>query len=294
MSYPFTLPGRILTVRPELGDDLRPVDVFVRNAQNSEGLWEYDLEDVKRIRLYFYRIEWLAHPTPSLPPSSGDGWREGDMSNVAPDIYVDPILPTTNTVFTGSNGAAWPAPWSGLGQNGEGGGSATIQSNAGRLQTGNTYGSYDSRSATSRRHAEQARNFDISFDVLIPAEMRYARFVFRADTPDLVGANTVEVPLFPQDVPASSLCVFQNVGWSYSLRASAAGTWAVSTSYRLRVQADGPDIRVKRWTPGGAEPGSWALNATTANTSIGYLGFLNGPTNAAGLRTVSFDNIQVN
>jgi hypothetical protein len=179
-------------------------------------------------------------------------------------------------LWTGSNGASWPAQWT---TGGDGNQVIDIQSNKGRFQTGAT-GAYTNTaqarlaSMPSLTDCELYMTFQQSANAITESYFR----VF------LRGSNDWADTLRPTSGYAA---VIEAAGARLNRNASSTDTtlsaWASKSRTSsmvcgMRFQCSGTTIRFRTWDTSGGEPGTWDHSVTDATYSSGrfQLSGLNG------------------
>lgn len=169
--------------------------------------------------------------------------------------------------WTGADGADWPAQWTANTGTGTGQGS-DINSNRGRMQSGTTaFGS-------SRRRlnaALSATDIEILVSVTTSTQAeQYPAVGFRSTTGVQGNFQTsgYVVALLPAANPSLKLMSIAAGGSQTDLNTAAkvlaAGKWWI------RINCVGSALKARVWADGGAEPGTWDLNATSSTWGGGY------------------------
>jgi hypothetical protein len=198
------------------------------------------------------------------------------MSNLATDT------------FTGTNGAAWSATWT-TGRDGGGGGTATIQSNAGRILVGTSPDIRTARRVNITAPVDAVALFKFKFNAATPGNCFPQYFVRSTNTTlDTQGGYRVLMDR------AGSWEVAKSVSYSQSaLTNTLTGTTtAISKTftdgvwYWVRFGAVGSAIKARVWDDGSGEPGSWQWEST--DTTYTTAGSGTGIT-VSGATSVQFD-----
>lgn len=186
--------------------------------------------------------------------------------------------------FTGANGSAWGAQWTtGMNQ-----GTATIQSNAGRLLPSNI--GY----LTVQRflNIAAAGKCELYVEVTLPAITEQYVYVFiRADSSQTgqYFATGYGVVLKPGDGTYYHEAAY---GSGEYLQTAIPMTYVAGGRYGVRVNADGFTWKSKVWDLSGAEPTAWMATATDTDSAFPTgrveLASQSGQSSNPG---VSFDNL---
>lgn len=187
--------------------------------------------------------------------------------------------------WTGSNGAAWPAQWTGtLGS----GATRTIQTNRGRLTPINSAWSGDARAYLDGMAA--TADVDIVVNALAPSPGN----IYFA-----VAARCDGVPVDSFNPQTGYAVEFGEGNWTVKKHKDFARTDLGSGSYALsstvatwmRFQVQGTALRFRAWQDGATEPTSWTWTGTDSEIATGkvWLAATNGETPSS----VSFDSLTV-
>lgn len=182
------------------------------------------------------------------------------------------------TAFTGTDGAAWPAPWTAFG------GTAVIASNRGQLTSPTT--------AWSGGEAEAGLNLAtgrVDVTVRMPAVPdRSARINVRWNRATGNGYRLI----MPTDYNGFQLV--KVVAYTESpLAEQFISPWAVSTDYRVAIEFTGKIIRAKRWVVGQSEPAAWDLVAADTTYTTGDVGLVVVNNASGGAKSVLFDDVTI-
>lgn len=189
--------------------------------------------------------------------------------------------------WTGSNGAAWPAQWTGRTVGG-GTGTSTIQTNRGRQSA--------SGAAYCQRFDLLSGSNIADFDLVVSLGLanggaeQYHGVHFRVDANVTSGS------------PDGFLVEFWPGSNEVALIDTAADTELVivgtagvndTTRRNLRIRCVGTSIRVRWWNVGAGEPGTWQIDTTSSAHTSGrfLLQATNGGTTTA--RTVDWDDLAI-
>jgi hypothetical protein len=190
--------------------------------------------------------------------------------------------------FTGSNGAAWDASWgSTVTTQGNGGtGTATIESNQGRITTPGT-GNF-TRVFKKLVAASSGADQRIDGDVTVQTGEAYPLVVIRGTDPAVNGNGyAIQFDISTQVATISRYTTFvaATLGATISL-----GTVANGDVIHFKLQAVGTTISAKVWKNADPEP-AWQdrTDATYATAGNIFIGGAEGTT--ATVRTWDFDNI---
>lgn len=184
--------------------------------------------------------------------------------------------------WTGTTGAAWPSQWvAGSTQ-----GTATIQSNRGRLLAdGNGY-----RRVNRFVNVADATTSELYVEVTIAALTEHYVYAFLrstvGDTPYPVGYGVVLTPA------GTTYTMELGYGTGESVQSTAPLTYTAGATYGIRVRVDGYTFRSKVWNLTGSEPSAWPLTSTDTDSSFpsgkAWLGYMSGNAANAG---AAFDNM---
>lgn len=182
-----------------------------------------------------------------------------------------------STAFTGSNGAAWPAPWTTVV------GTATIQTNRGQLVTAATQ--WTDAAARANLTLPTGRvEVTARFPTLTGSSLRIN---IRYDPSTGNGYRII----LPGDY--SGLQLLRIDAWTETeLDADWTLAWAANTDYRVAFEFDGPTLRAKRWVVGAAEPSTWHVEATDATHTTGDV-LLQVVTSTAAAATALWDDVLI-
>lgn len=184
--------------------------------------------------------------------------------------------------WTGTTGAAWPSQWvAGSTQ-----GTATIQSNAGRLLAdGNGY-----RRVNRFLNVADATTSELYVEATVAALTEHYGYAFLRST---VGDTAYPVGYGVVLTPATSTYTMElGYGTGESVQTTAPLTYTAGARYGIRLRVDGFTFRSRVWNLTGSEPTTWALTSTDADSSFpsgkAWLGYLSGNAANAGM---TFDNL---
>lgn len=181
--------------------------------------------------------------------------------------------------WTGTNGAAWPAAWTGAG------GIRDIQTNSGRHITAATA----SAVVTSSRSGLGAGELLVRFQWDATAVERNQYFACRAADFD----NHTHC-LVRDTGAARNISIAKRVGGTPTTLSSvvavsvSAGSW-----YWVRLRWSGGDYRARLWADGSPEPPDWTVQATDTTHTSGLLLLATGNGADAAARTTLLDDMQV-
>lgn len=195
--------------------------------------------------------------------------------------------------FTGSNGAAWSGSWAaGLGSG------ASIQGNAGRLQsagsggyTGYNGGYNAGYSRTTRRAAIAAvTDFDMRWRFKFDATANTAKLLYRSVRDDLEGDTCFGVTFSRTD---QAVKFYRALDYVDTDLASTPVAFTVDTWYWLRVRVVGTSHQVRVWADGAAEPTTWGIDASHVSVTAGYMGFSSAGGSAAAPTYAFVDDVTI-
>jgi hypothetical protein len=173
-----------------------------------------------------------------------------------------------STTFTGSNGAAWPSPWSTSLQGGTTGGAIDIQSNRGRMRAHD--GAYRRARASAAVTVANA-TLTATFNLSGIAE-QYGYLWFRTSGDWLAGEEWEKkgYALYVGAYPSGELGLIRvnDAGVDYVM-AGSAFAWTAGVDYKAKINFVGTTIRAKVWLASGSEPGAWNLETSDGAYSSG-------------------------
>ncbi|GAA1436262.1 hypothetical protein GCM10009616_35650 [Microlunatus lacustris] len=192
--------------------------------------------------------------------------------------------------FTGADGAPWsPNAWAQERTPGVGGG-ATIQGNAGRLQSGSAGGYSPADRIAERANVAPRADFDARWRVRFDATEHYLRWVYRSARADLDPDTCFQLGL---STSWATVELSRYQGYTSSMVAQFPFSFAADTWYQVRVRAVGTSHRVKVWADGSPEPDGWNIDATYAGTAAGHMGFVGASGSAAAVTQVLVDDASI-
>jgi hypothetical protein len=160
------------------------------------------------------------------------------------------------TTWTGSNGAAWPAPWAQTAS--ASGSTATIQSNRGRLHLG-TVGGYGDVHAMGYTPAAQDYEITVDFVMTQVTGEQFQRLCWRDSSGVLTAFYQVEVGIDASNISYISVDkqpFIANYGGQGGLGL------IVGDVVHLRVLSTGANHKVRWWINAASEPGTWNVDFT--------------------------------
>lgn len=162
--------------------------------------------------------------------------------------------------FTGSNGASWSGTNWTTGTNSSGT-SATIQGNAGRINSGTDSG-YTGKRCQVVNYANQT-NCEILVDFRFPSSGNtdcYFGIMLREQ--DSIADSRDGYQFRYHRGVSTSTKIEKCVSYTGTTLTSTSFTVADDTWYTVRFQAIGSSLKAKIWQTSGSEPGSWTLTVT--------------------------------
>jgi len=170
----------------------------------------------------------------------------------------------TPTLFTGTTGTAWPAPWT------TAGGTRTIQSNWGRLAPGAAGYAYSRAHTTGLDIANVRLTGEFRINTL---SEQYPVLHVRHNGAWNAGVADKSIALY-LDIAGNSVDIqmFDAGAYVASVGAPASITWATNTRYRFTLEViEGSGVtycRTKVWAavPWASEPETWSINGSTTNS----------------------------
>jgi hypothetical protein len=197
-----------------------------------------------------------------------------------------------STNYTGTNGAAWPSPWTTSLQGGTTGGVIDIQSNRGRML---------SNEGTRRRARASATGvtvydgtFEATFNISgLDTFLGYLWFRTSGDW--VSGAEWAKNGYFLYIQTPNNLRIARQVGTTEHFIAEYplnTWFWQAGVDYKAKVNFLGNSIKAKVWLASSSEPAGWTLEATDPTYTSGGvdISMLSGPT---GDRQWTIDDVVV-
>lgn len=201
---------------------------------------------------------------------------------------VAPTLLASET-WTGSNGAAWPAGWTTSGT-----GTATIQTNRGRLAT--TAAAWDALRAYRSTMAAVADSDTVILFTPPASGTWWVTLGARTDgATQLTGNGGLgRNGIYAQFGSNGGLGMFRNVA-DVSTTVAQATPGIVATTYRLRLRLVGGGYQARLSDAASAEPAAWTIDHTdTAPYTTAGRVFLSVAAGGEGVaRSVDFDDLTV-
>jgi hypothetical protein len=172
-----------------------------------------------------------------------------------------------STAFTGSNGTAWPSPWTTSLQGGTTNGAIDIQSNRGRMRAHD--GGYRRARASAAVTVGNA-TYEVTFNLQgVTEQYGYLHFRTSGDWTSgfewLKNGYALRVGAYPDG--------------GYSLIRTAAGvettlagvpfTFTAGVDYKAKINFVGTTLRAKVWLAAGSEPSGWTLQADDSTYTSG-------------------------
>lgn len=212
----------------------------------------------------------LAVTTTNTPPPSGN-------------LFSD--------LFTGANGAAWSSDWTTT----TSAGSATIQSNGGRLAFNNTSGAY-SRAQLSGLAAGADSDITLSYQWGAGSGKGYLNVFTRGSG----GWRNAYRPTTGYGVElasnSSTVSLKRTASSGTTTLRSVSGANATSTQKQwLRLRVVGSTVQFKVWADGAAEPNAWAATVTDTNLNTPgqlFIGWVRSGSSSAA-KDVTIDDVVV-
>lgn len=193
-------------------------------------------------------------------------------------------MPTEN--FTGSDGSAWPSPWT---TDGGAGGSTDIQTNRGRMISPTTF--------PEGTRATYGTDNWTDFEMVVrlqfsnPITEQYNTVIFRFDSfGDAASIHPVNGYKLSASVLFNSFALYRYFG-SDVLLDNVTYTFSAGTDVYIKLRAVGPLLRARIWNVGSGEPSTWTLAATDTGRLTGKLA-LTGQYNGAN-STIYWDEFSI-
>jgi chitodextrinase len=196
--------------------------------------------------------------------------------------------------FTGANGASWPADWT---AGSAGGGTSTIQNNAGALTVPDTSGAYIRDQLTGLASRADSSVL-MSYTWNSSSAVSYFTVALRGSGGWVSAYGPKNGYGLQLQSNAKTVAVEKWVAGAKAVTlASVASAQPVSTvKHWLRFRVVGSTIQFKIWLDGQAEPSAWTSTVTdSAVTAAGqlFVSHVRGATNA-GTKAVSIDDLVIN
>jgi lysophospholipase L1-like esterase len=201
----------------------------------------------------------------------------GSGSTVAPPAAD---FPEVFSAFTGTNGDAWPAPWTTSLVTGSTGGAVNIQSNRGRLRPHTDTGYTTARAVATGVTVTDARMTGV-FRVNNTSEQFPVIGLRGGDWSGSVPARPATAFILYPGISEGVLAVEMFIDNSKTTIATMSFSWSTDTDYGFTFetieQGSLTLVRAKVWS--GNEPTTWTLSGTTSASgrpasglaTIGYL-----------------------
>lgn len=182
------------------------------------------------------------------------------------------------TAFTGTNGAAWPAPWTSAG------GTATIQTNRGQQTT--PTGAFTSTESGAGLTLPAGRVDAIVRIPAVPSVSPRINVRWNAGTgngyrliipTDYAGFQLMKVTAYTE----TPLCE------------EFITAWAANTDYRVAVEFTGRIIRAKRWPAANPEPDLWQLSAADTTYTTGDVALVTVNGAGGGALSALWDDVTI-
>jgi hypothetical protein len=218
--------------------------------------------------------------------------------NVSGDSNVVGIttLPESTSLYsetwTGANGAGWPAAWATGGTNG----SASIQSNEGRLtfnDVANAFARAQLTAVTARPDADLLTSYQFSSTT---AGSYFSVYV-RGSGGWQNGYRPVNGYGLQITPNSGTITLEKNVAGTRTTIQNVAGAQTVSTAkHWLRLRATGSTIQFRTWLDGTPEPSTWATTVTDSSVTGNGQTFLslNRAASNVGAKFVALDDLVLN
>lgn len=180
------------------------------------------------------------------------------------------------TTFTGTNGSAWPSPWTGSAGN-------TIQNNRGQQVTPTTAWS-DAAVQNNVNLGDGKVRATLNFPA-VPG--RSSRIDVRFNTSTGNGYRII----MPTDY--NGFQMVKVAAWAETeIAADWSISWAANTDYIIDFEFIGSTLRAKRWVSGAAEPTAWNITATDTTFTTGDVRLVT-VTSTAAAATATWDDVDV-
>jgi hypothetical protein len=163
--------------------------------------------------------------------------------------------------FTGTNGAAWPSPWTS--QIVGGSGTATIQSNRGRLATDAT-----AWSQIRAKHAVSSDDIEVC-GLFYPGSLleSYPSVRVRNNSASSSMADNYFLAFYPHSGTASIIKRVSDV--ETTIAGPFSYTYVVGEAVGFRFEVIGNTIQARIWNPTSTEPGTWTMSVTNSEIAGG-------------------------
>jgi hypothetical protein len=202
----------------------------------------------------------------------GTGQLGLDLLGVGESVELPTYNTLLSTVFTGTNGAAWPSPWTTSLQSGSVGGAIDIQSNRGRMRAND--GGYRRARASATGVAITDGTFEATFN-LQGVEEQFNYLWFRTTGDWLSGEewHKLGYALYlggnPDAVTDLAIIRLNGVGSSSAIADASPFAWQAGVDYKAKISFVGSSLRAKVWLASQSEPAGWTLEGTDATYTSG-------------------------
>jgi hypothetical protein len=294
VNAPDTTDPEVTITSPDEGDEVSGPTTVTATATDNEDVTEVELKVdgavVGSDDSSPYSFDWNAtaagsHTLQAVAHDEADN--TGESTEV--HVTVPPPAALHEESWTGANGAGWPAAWS----TSVSGGSATIQSNQGRLTYNDTANAY-ARAQLTAVPARADADLLTSYTWNSTAAGAYFSAYVRGSGGWANGyrpRNGYGVQITPN---SGTVLLDKNVNNTRTTLQSVGGAQPVSTAkHWLRLRVTGSTVQFRIWLDGNPEPSTWAATVTDTGVTANGQTFLslNRGSNNVGVRFVGLDDL---
>ncbi len=294
VNAPDTTDPEVTITSPDEGDEVSGPTTVTATATDNEGVAEVELEVdgtvVDSDDSSPYSFDWnatAAGPHTLQAIAHDEAGNTGESTEV--HVTVPPPAALHEESWTGANGAGWPSAWATSVSNG----SATIQTNQGRLtfnDAANAYARAQLTSVPARGDADLLTSYtwnSTAAGAYFSAYVRGSGGWANGYRP----RNGYGVQITPN---SGTVLLDKNVNNTRTTLQSVAGAQPVSTAkHWLRLRVTGSTVQFRIWLDGNPEPSTWAATVTdndvTANGQT-FLSLTRGSNNV-GVRFIGLDDL---
>ena len=294
VAEPDTTDPEVSITSPDEGDQVSGPTTVSATATDNVDVTEVELEVdgtvVDSDSSSPYSFDWNATAAGShtLQAVAHDAaGNTGESAEV--HVTVPPPAALHEESWTGANGAGWPGAWATSVSNG----SATIQSNQGRLtfnDVANAYARAQLTAVTARADADLLTSYTFNSTAagaFFSAYVRGSGGWANGYRP----RNGYGVQITPN---SGTVSLDRNVNGTRTTLQSVSGAQPVSTAkHWLRLRVTGSTVQFRIWLDGNPEPSTWAATVTDASVTAAGQSFLSlarGSTNV-GVRFLGLDDL---
>ncbi len=184
-----------------------------------------------------------------------------------------------STSFTGTDGTAWPSPWSQVSA------SSSIRSNRGQQSTPGT-GTWLAVENRANQTITDASIIATAYFSSVTNVSQRINLRWNPNTgngyrltltPSYNGIQLMKVTAYNETVLQERFDVI----------------WTATTDYKIRIEAEGSTIRARRWLASATEPATWDVSATDATYDSGDVSLVTVNMDTAAIATGNWDDVTV-